>query len=80
MPFCVRSQAAQKGLSDGQLAAAIVVPVVVCIAVAAAAAVWLLLIRPQRHRGTDLLGRVLPPPPSPQTTLMISDIQSSTTL
>ncbi|KAL6760532.1 hypothetical protein V8C86DRAFT_1096930 [Haematococcus lacustris] len=60
------------------LIAAITVPLAVVCAVSIVA--WALLIQLQRARKRSLTGKVKPPGPGPETTLVLTDIESSTLL
>ncbi|KAG2490411.1 hypothetical protein HYH03_011211 [Edaphochlamys debaryana] len=65
------------GLSDGEIAAAVVVPVCFVLLMALLGFLWWRHGKKSQHR---LLGGVKPPGPGPMTTLLVTDIESSTTL
>ncbi|KAG2490196.1 hypothetical protein HYH03_011323 [Edaphochlamys debaryana] len=78
-PPVTHAGSAKKALSGGALAGVVVAAAVVALVAVLAAAV-LALQRRRRQRHRDLLGRVIAPRVGPDTTLLVTDIQNSTTM
>ena len=73
LPFCLTELVARKANGGSStLAIAIAVPIAGC-AVLVAALVGLIFLRRSRHR--TILGKVMPPGCTPDTTLLCTDIQ-----